>query len=48
MGSPKRSWLLKKENVKSAKDIDCSQYKNATAIFSPNLPFAPFIFTKTN
>jgi hypothetical protein len=48
MGSPKRSWLLKKKNVKSAKEINWGQYKNAAAIFSPNLPFAPFILLSCN
>jgi hypothetical protein len=33
------------ENVKSAKEIDCSRYKNTAVIFSPTLLFAPFIFS---
>jgi hypothetical protein len=36
------------ENVKSAKEIECSHHKSKAAIFSPSLPFAPFEFSKTN
>jgi hypothetical protein len=32
------------EDVKSAKEIECSQYKSTAAIFS-SLPFASLVFT---
>jgi hypothetical protein len=36
------------EDVKSAKEIECSHHKSKAAIFSPSLPFAPFEFSKAN
>jgi hypothetical protein len=36
------------EDVKSAKEIECSQYKSTFAIFSSGLTFARLICSKTN
>jgi len=43
-------WTIthQRENVKLIKEIECCPYKSTATIFSGNVAFAPFIFSKTN
>jgi hypothetical protein len=36
---------ITEEDVKSAKEIECNQYKRTAAVFSPSLLLALFVFT---
>jgi hypothetical protein len=40
--------MMPRQVVKSAKEIECCQYKSTFAIFSSGLTFARFICSKTN